>query len=787
MKCRMKCLPLAALLLAAVLPCLCGGADSSESADPIEAFLHPGPKAHVGVWWHWMGDMVTREGIIKDLDWFRETGISSATIFGMADICTPWATKIKDSPNDGLVAFTPAWWELVRFAAEEAEKRGIELGLHNCPGYTSTGGPWITPDLAMRELVFNVTNVEAQIRLEAHADFPVFDERIQRVERPKIAARRTDYRDLGTFGGVRVGHIPMGAFVQPAQWEAFGLECDKMNPDAVAFHLDHVIADLKRYVGPQLGRGLKFILLDSYEAGTPTWTPRMREEFLARKGYDPMPLLPVLGGFQVTDEATAKRFREDFAAVRRDLFRDVLFRMMHEKLSAVGLEFACEPYTGPFDSRECAAHVDRLMTEFWFSTNLNRKVERPLDWQTWTAPDGGPHRILEAEAFTGAPENCSWTETPAQLKACGDLQFLRGINRFTLHTSPLQPWGDRVKPGATMGRWGTHFGRNQTWAKDGKAWFSYLARCQSLLQWGRPSGARLRLPKEMEKVVGQIARSSGKHTVHFLANVTDRAVETSFAALNPIALDPVSGGVCPLAVHNGQAVLKLPPCGSIFIVDAMSSSRPMEPLTSSSDAEGTPRLRGNEGTPQLLELSGTIDFPFVSVDVADLPDWTSSADERIKYFSGTATYNLTFDLPSDGGQTPSSRQRTLSLGDCSGQVAHVWLNGVDLGVAWCPPWEVSVEKGLLKEKGNRLKIDFTNVWANRLIGDEREPQDCEFVKAPPYFSGWYLKRWPKWFPDWASGTGERPSSGRQCFTPWNYFDKDSVPVPSGLRGPVTIR
>lgn len=613
----MKRLPL--LLTLASLAAIIGSArtvNAEEAADdPIEAFLHPGPKAHVGVWWHWMGDTVTREGIVKDLDWFMETGITSATIFGMADICTPWATKIKDSPQDGLVAFTPAWWELVRFAAEEAEKRGLELGLHNCPGYTSTGGPWITPDLAMRELVFNVTNVEKQIKLEAHADFPVFDERIQRVERPKIAARRTDYQDLGTFNGIKVGHIPMGAFVQPAQWEAFGLECDKMNPEAIAFHLDHVIADLKKYVGSQLGRGLKFILLDSYEAGTPTWTPRMREEFQSRKGYDPMPLLPVLGGFQVTDEATAKKFKEDFAAVRRDLFRDVLFKTMHEKLSAVGLEFACEPYTGPFDSRECAAHVDRLMTEFWFSTNLNRKIEKPLDWQSWSAPNGKTHRILEAEAFTGKPEQSSWTETPAQLKACGDIQFLRGINRFTLHTCPLQPWGDRVKPGATMGRWGTHFGRNQTWAKDGKAWFSYLARCQSLLQWGQ----------------------------------------------------------------------------------------------------------------------------------------------------------------------------TLSLGDCNGQVAHVWLNGQDLGVAWCAPWEVIISGGILKEKGNRLKIDFTNVWANRLIGDEQEPQDCEFVNAPPYFAGQYLKRWPKWFQSWASGTGDRPSSGRQCFTPWNYFSKDSKLVSSGLRGPLAIK
>jgi hypothetical protein len=72
----------------------------------------------------------------------------------------------------------------------------------------------------------------------------------------------------------------------------FGLECDKMNPEAVALHLDHVIGEMKKHLGEQVGRGLKFVLLDSYEAGNPTWTPNMREEFKSRRGYDPLPFLP---------------------------------------------------------------------------------------------------------------------------------------------------------------------------------------------------------------------------------------------------------------------------------------------------------------------------------------------------------------------------------------------------------------------------------------------------------------------------------------------------------------
>jgi hypothetical protein len=64
--------------------------------------------------------------------------------------------------------------------------------------------------------------------------------------------------------------------------------------------------------------------------------------------------LPILGGFKVAaapDEEAEKKFRKDYDRTIKDLYRDVLFKTMHEKLNAAGLEFACEPYTGPFDSR----------------------------------------------------------------------------------------------------------------------------------------------------------------------------------------------------------------------------------------------------------------------------------------------------------------------------------------------------------------------------------------------------------------------------------------------------
>ena len=724
------------------------------SADDLDdLFAHPPAKARTGVWWHWMGSQVTEAGIAADLAYFRDVGISTATIFGLADVCTPWARRIARTPNDGLEPFSPAWWRLVRFACDEAERAGIELGMHACPGYTSTGGPWITSDLAMRELVFDVTNAAEQISLEAHAPYPVYLEGKGRYGHPEIPARRADLKELGVFRGVRVAHIPMGSFTQPNPQAVFGLECDKLNPVAVAFHLDHVLAEMKRHLGPHVGRTLKFVLLDSYEAGKPTWTPRMREEFMARRGYDPMEYLPILGGYtNMYAEAEIARFNADYDRTIAELFRDSLFKVMREKLHAVGLEFACEPYGGPFDTRECAAYVDRLMGEFWFTSPTDPDTWSPdtAGWNLWQRSDGSRHNVLEAEAFTGQPANCPWTETLAAVKACGDLRYLKGVNRFALHSNAHQPWGADVLPGLSMGRWGTHFGRTQTWARHARGLFDYQARCQALLQWGDPTDVALPLPKPL----CAIGRSDGERRVHFVVNDSDKPV--GCPPLEAEWFDPVTGTV-------GALPQMLSPRQSGFMVfrGRVIPPRPM------------PRRESHV-------LGGVWEVSFgeeKKVEWPTLLDWTKVADPGIRYFSGTAVYRLKFDAAVAAGG-----RRVLDLGDMNGQSASVSVNGRRLGVVWCAPWQIEVPDDVLRPKDNELTVEHANVWANRLIGDEQEPDDCKWGPAP-LPGGSLLLEYPEWF---AGGMKTRPSKGRRCFATWKYFAVDSPLVPSGLTGPVAL-
>jgi len=122
----------------------------------------------------------------------------------------------------------------------------------------------------------------------------------------------------------------------------------------------------------------------------------------------------------------------------------------------------------------------------------------------------------------------------------------------------------------------------------------------------------------------------------------------------------------------------------------------------------------------------------------------------------------------------------------------VIVNGTDCGVAWHLPFRLDVTTAL-KPGVNTVEVAVTNTWANRLIGDEQEALDCDFTpfinqphfkdrNGKPEFVGRMLTR----FPDWLIQGKPRPS-GRQTFTTWNYFTKDSPLRESGLLGPVRLQ
>ena len=101
-----------------------------------------------------------------------------------------------------------------------------------------------------------------------------------------------------------------------------------------------------------------------------------------------------------------------------------------------------------------------------------------------------------------------------------------------------------------------------------------------------------------------------------------------------------------------------------------------------------------------------------------LTDWSKRPEAGIKGYSGIATYRKTFDRPVG---MAAGKAAFIALGVVK-EMARVELNGRNLGVAWCPPWQVRIPAGFLKAHGNELVITVSNTWNNRLCADKALPE-----------------------------------------------------------------
>ncbi len=95
------------------------------------------------VYWYWISDNISKEGVVKDLEAMKEAGINRAFIGNIG---------IKDLPSGNVKFYSDEWWEIMHTALKTATKLGIEIGIFNSPGWSQSGGPWVKPEQSMRYL-----------------------------------------------------------------------------------------------------------------------------------------------------------------------------------------------------------------------------------------------------------------------------------------------------------------------------------------------------------------------------------------------------------------------------------------------------------------------------------------------------------------------------------------------------------------------------------------------------------------------------------------------------------
>jgi hypothetical protein len=278
-----------------------------------------------------------------------------------------------------------------------------------------------------------------------------------------------------------------------------------------------------------------------------------------------------------------------------------------------------------------------------------------------------------------------------------------------------------------------------------------------------------------------IHRRMGGTEIYFVRNTKAEWIDTEIALRvrdkQPELWRPDTGRIEPLSVYNQLAdgrtemPLRLEPNGSVFVVFRRAAGRHVLPPATAglridlgageltADHSGSFTFRVSDGgslhaevkaVPEPVAVTGPWKVEFMpgrrapaAAVFQTLESWTANADPGIRYFSGTATYRAKFTAP-------GADLLELDLGEVR-ELAHVRVNGRDLGTLWKKPFRVALD-GAARTGVNDLEVEVTNFWPNRLIGDQLLPE-----------------------------------AERITHTNIVKWRGDSPLMPSGLLGPVTIR
>ncbi|MBR1932736.1 MAG: prolyl oligopeptidase family serine peptidase [Prevotella sp.] len=394
-----------------------------------QSFVTPPDSIRVGCYYYWVNELVDTKGVVADLQWMKDNGITLAFLATDIRNRTRWE-KPWEGEMFGKNKFqSRLWWKNLRTALKTAGELGIEMGLFNCPGWSQSGGPWVKPEEAMRNW---------------------------------------------TPQGIEVCKTKQGTDVAcgPCSDEAEGLEVDKLSKVHVKKHFESFIGEILRRIPPQDRPTLTTVVVDSWERGKQNYTDSIFQKFQQRFGR---PL-------DYEDEAC----RKDLERLISDLVATEYMGGLTEKAHEYGLRTWCEPYAhSPFpgNSISYGSQADEVAAEFWVNDRKYRQKE--VDAALGAARKSGKNRVW-AESFTDG----SWDKVAQddwsfeKLKPIADRYFHAGINATILHVMVSQP-GDPSEP-AVRPWFGTFFDRRSQHAADLKPLVSYLRRCNFMLQLGKP-------------------------------------------------------------------------------------------------------------------------------------------------------------------------------------------------------------------------------------------------------------------------------------------------------------
>ncbi|MGA2853415.1 MAG: glycosyl hydrolase [Verrucomicrobiota bacterium] len=518
-------------------------ADSNQSA--LETgWNNPPNAARLRAYWWWLNGNVTRESITHDLEEMKAKGFGGAIIIDADGSSQEGNARAPHGPT----FFSPEWRKLFKHALREAGRLGLEMSLNIQSGWNlggpvvtkedaakkyvwselnAAGGTNLElhlPAPASRENFYRDTAVVAyQLKKSAThpplqnwkqkalqqslepfsspSSAPLFDEipatpGEQDADVAGVLDLTTNFSADGTLKWdappgywqiLRFGcTIGDHAYVSTSSdgWKGFAL--DVYDKTAFQNYWNEIVEPLIADAGPLAGKTLKYLHTDSWEIELANWTPTLRAEFKKRRGYDLLPWLPVLAGKIVNSRAESDSFLFDFRRTLGDLAIDNHYRLFRDNAHRHGLEIHPEsggPHAVPIDAQRCLGWDDVPMGEFWAWSWTHRigDENRFFVKQPASAAHTCGHKYVFAEGFTTIGPH--WQEKIwDNLKPSFDKALCEGMNLLVWHAFVCSPDETGI-PGQQYFA-GTHLNPKVTWWEKSAPFFSYIDRCQWMLQQG---------------------------------------------------------------------------------------------------------------------------------------------------------------------------------------------------------------------------------------------------------------------------------------------------------------
>lgn len=506
-----------------------------------EKFASPPGEAGMSCYWWWLNGVATEASITRDLEEMKAKGYGSASLIDAGGF-----NQVTGKPGPGNVFLSPGWMALYRHAVREADRLGIALAVNVTSGW-NPGGPYITPELALKKLTWSETDVAGGRRVELELPQPPTwymyeDVRVQAVKKapegtpmrdeaiPNWSAKaffsglgfqemfplerlsadfyydsgaepllREEILDLtalydgktlewdapaGEWTVIRYGWTCTGAHTSTSSDGWAGLSLDHLNPDAFDAFREHVLQPLVGAAREE-GNSVKFLLTDSWEMGLVNWTNRFPEEFRKFRGYDLWAYLPVMTGRVVDSPEVSNRFLQDIRRTVSDCILNYHYKPFREFANANGM--LIDPEAGG----PCYTPVDAL--EVMGACDIPHGEY----WARSTSHVASEQaRLSVRQSACAAHTNGKRfveAEGPTSIgphweRSPRDLKGL--IDRIFCSGVNRLVWhtfttspGEYGKPGIEYFA-GTHLNPNVTWWEQAGDFVGYIGRCSYLLQQG---------------------------------------------------------------------------------------------------------------------------------------------------------------------------------------------------------------------------------------------------------------------------------------------------------------